>query len=660
MKKGFLTNSSRNETITKKIKRPPMMFKMDFTIDTNDNFRIYELGHPFSNHAGGLDDSIYNLIKKLNSHYKHVYISGDYYETWTYRIEFIQKGERPPEYVPIDELIDIRTENSIVIVRSAESPTYYTPYCVQQELRKSGSALTVFGAEPLACISAYEKIIMQRIQTHAKVTYPVPSALINVLPGQDVVAQFQSQMLQQGSRFSDDNNRYIIKPAFSSCGWGVQYGGTAAEVTKRLQQVQKKYTVKQENYQRTAEDFIGMLFIGDNEITDLQQRKEKVLEFVENNDLRCLTKDFDMRPNPDPFFIVQQLVFTPCIPHEGQQWMPTYRTFILIEDRQDSVKISLLEKSVVFFPKKPLNPDAIDTDSIVAGISTSRIRFDLNENVVKSILQTLNNEENKSFFNVIFRKEANFIVNTLIPCFPELRQYWQAIIHYPPYQKILNQNQNQASSRIRKYENLVMIYKIQRLLVASSANRCYLSCLVQLVDIYRKISSKNLEGRSYLDFFSKTAQEFIMKIDDRNLLRESQGDYLKILLGLLMIDVHLLQYAPQSVPLKRVKLYLEKVVEIFFSLYPCASNLYLRNLDNPDDPQFQELIQEKHARNTIIEYTGKLCMLENILKEKCLPIAEIESVLHEQKNSFVCWSMFYFQGVSIAAAPMLKEVAQPK
>jgi hypothetical protein len=87
------------------------------------------------------------------------------------------------EFIPLEDLLNVKTENSLVIIRMFESPSHYTPYCIQEKLRERGSTFSVFGAEPLACIIAYEKILMQRLQIFSKVRYPVPSALINLLSG---------------------------------------------------------------------------------------------------------------------------------------------------------------------------------------------------------------------------------------------------------------------------------------------------------------------------------------------------------------------------------------------------------------------------------------------------------------------------------------------
>lgn len=38
-----------------------------------------------------------------------------------------------PQYIPLSELYNIETDG-IVIIRMFESPSQYTPYCVQQRL----------------------------------------------------------------------------------------------------------------------------------------------------------------------------------------------------------------------------------------------------------------------------------------------------------------------------------------------------------------------------------------------------------------------------------------------------------------------------------------------------------------------------------------------
>jgi hypothetical protein len=59
--------------------RVPMVFKIDFTVDSDGNLRIYELGHHFSSNVG-LEKSIENLMTRLRTIYKHIYVSGDYHE----------------------------------------------------------------------------------------------------------------------------------------------------------------------------------------------------------------------------------------------------------------------------------------------------------------------------------------------------------------------------------------------------------------------------------------------------------------------------------------------------------------------------------------------------------------------------------------------------
>lgn len=644
MKKGFLEKNKPTEQKIKILKHPPMMFKIDFTIDTDGNFRIYELGHPFSDQNGGLEDNICNLVKKLWDDYDHVYISGDYPEVKNIIKRIKQKNGRPPQHQHIDELINIRTENSIVIIREKESPTYYSPYCVQEKLRRYGSNLVVFGAEPLACLSAYEKIIMQRLQIHIGTRYPIPSVLINLALGQDVCSQFESQISEQYPFLrANDDASYMIKPAFSSCGSGVQYAGKKAETIHRLQELQKKYTAEANNYQRTAEDFIGMLFVGKNGQTkELQKRKEEVFSFVQNNALHSIIEDVDMQAKPDPFIIVQQAVFTPCVLHNNKRWQPMYRTFILIKDTRSSVKIELLEKIAVFFPKKPLSLETIDTDSIVAGLLTSGFYSQLNAEATENILKTLNNEENKNFFNAIFRNSTSFIENTLTETFPELKKYWRAIIAYPPYQRMLNKTEK--NNEIRRYEGLVMIFQIQYWLEISKHSESQLHCLMSLINTYKRIYSQNPQCHTYIDFFARTTRQLLKKINPTTISSIEKKEYLESIIGVLGISGDLIKYTSQSIALTILKSYLEEVPRIFSTIYPCF------NQHNP-----LELMSKKHARETVIEYTGQLCSLEQTLREQHLLTEEIETELSPQKNHFLHLSMCYFNVVSVYARRILIE-----
>jgi hypothetical protein len=61
---------------------------------------------------------------------------------------------RSLEFIPLDDLLNVKTENSIVIIRMMESPSHYTPYCIQQTLRERGSSLAVVRAEPIGCLMA--------------------------------------------------------------------------------------------------------------------------------------------------------------------------------------------------------------------------------------------------------------------------------------------------------------------------------------------------------------------------------------------------------------------------------------------------------------------------------------------------------------------------
>jgi hypothetical protein len=49
------------------------------SVDSDGNLRIYELGHNFSSNVG-LEQSIENLMTRLRTIYKHIYVSGDYHK----------------------------------------------------------------------------------------------------------------------------------------------------------------------------------------------------------------------------------------------------------------------------------------------------------------------------------------------------------------------------------------------------------------------------------------------------------------------------------------------------------------------------------------------------------------------------------------------------
>jgi hypothetical protein len=183
-----------------------------------------------------------NLVHKLESLYGNVYLSGDYFPVTELRTYFLSNRSPipPPEYIPLDELYNIKTDG-IVIIRMYESPTHYTPFCIQQKLRERGSRLLVFGAEPMECLVSFEKILLQRLQIHTGLlSSPIPSALINISSSTiDPFQEVERQLRSQNTPF--DTCCFAIKRAFSPTNLGSLFAKSKQELYQILQNIRNHY-----------------------------------------------------------------------------------------------------------------------------------------------------------------------------------------------------------------------------------------------------------------------------------------------------------------------------------------------------------------------------------------------------------------------------------
>jgi hypothetical protein len=614
-------------------RKPPVMFKVDFTIDADNHLRIFELGHPFSDNQRGLGDNILNLVKKLHENYERVYLSGDYHEC--HCIIDSLKGKLPyaVDYVAIECLAAIRTPNSIVIVRCKESPTHYTPYCVQQDLKMQGSDLVVFGAEPLACLVAYEKIIMQRLQALTGNPYFIPSALVDLSSRENMGSVLRDQL----GRHMELPIKYIIKPAFSSCGFDIRCCQTKEEVISVLTDLQSRYRSSR-SYRRAAEDFSSMLCVGDR-AWNLQQRSQSIVRFVKEKGLNYLLPALNTDAIPDPFFIVQQVVFSPCVIHEGKPFMLTYRTFILIEEEGHSVKVSLLEKIAVFYPKKPLLSDHVAVDNIVAGVSTSNMFGYVSvDSVVESILNKLNNAEHKQFFSVIFHGSVEGVRRCLFPAFPDLSSYWQAMSLYPPYQVMFEKSA--CNEEIKKYENLMFVFKLQfaelYLNQYAAQSSLILPYAIQTLELFNKIYKENRVTAFSCSYFfmSLLFNKTILNIcqTQSSMYGNGKKDFLNLMLGVLVVMVNLTKGTLQSTPLPLINFCLNKIVRA------------LKDFRQGERAQYEDVLFCVHLHR-----------LESAVSHRGESLDGVED-FSERKSTFLSWSNLYFQRISVPVLPSLMSI----
>jgi hypothetical protein len=610
--------------------------KVDFTLDIDENLRIFELGHPFSNFSG-LENYTLNLFKKLKSLYGHVYVSGDYLPVTQVRDFIHKRGESPPEYVPLADLFDIKTDG-IVVVRMFETPSHYTPFCIQQQLRERGSRLQVFQAEPVECLMAYEKILMQRLQIQTGISSSVPSALINLSSTQDFCREVQRQFVSQGARYEEGH--FLIKPAFSSCGIGTQYAKSKKELKRILTALQTRQTTNVK-YQRSADTLFEMVSVLKQTSATIQERHESVRQFLVGNNLQPFAET-RMPPTEDPFWIVQQVVFSPLEPLQNRQYMPTFRTFLLLEEDESSVKVSFLEKVTVLFPKKPFDRQSLTTESILAGVSTSIFRSELPEDFAQTLLGMFNDQKHKTFFNSIFRQNPNDVPN-LIQSFPELSEYYEAILSYPPYQKMLMNVENEETKR---YEDLVSIYSIQRHFTEDDHVRPFpLHTAISLIELYDRISMRKKCYPCQIFF------PWILCLYERNLNQLPASaranphvppEKLRFAFfsGALRLSVHSIRSYYSEDGVHRVYTALQGFVSSLFAEFPEISPLcQVGSWQSSEYLLFFQLIRQKRLREAIIEYTCQLCSVEKILKERG---REIHKDYFEQRKIFLDWSLDYF------------------
>ena len=143
----------------------------------------------------------------------------------------------------------------------------------------------------------------------------------------------------------------------------------------------------------------------------------------------------------------------------------------------------------MLFPKKPTS-DFVTVDNVVAGVATSSMLYHVSdEGAINKIIRTLNNEENRGFFNMVFRESIDVAKQRLLSFSPELSAYWRAMSAYPPYQVMLSMPQQ--SQQLSKYENLIMVFKLQCMMQYFSPDVrreiLILPWAVQAIEMYHNI-----------------------------------------------------------------------------------------------------------------------------------------------------------------------------
>jgi hypothetical protein len=121
--------------------------------------------------------------------------------------------------------------------------------------------------------------------------------------------------------------------------------------------------------------------------------------------------------------------------------MPTYRTFICVEEDNNSVQISFLDKTLVLLPREPF-VHQVTTRCVVAGISTTYPLLELPEDTTNRILESF--RECSPLFNAIFYKTGSELFE-FVQSFPELSEYYEGMLAYPPYQKLLLHANNEET-----------------------------------------------------------------------------------------------------------------------------------------------------------------------------------------------------------------------
>lgn len=129
-------------------------------------------------------------------------------------------------------------------------------------------------------------------------------------------------------------------------------------------------------------------------------------------------------------------------------WLPTWRAFISVEERDDgSVEVDVLA-AIEIFPKEPLEsdrPSTIESAQVIAGLrSNSRIRAALDQELV-DLTAALNERSRLEFFREILKGDANILIDRVEHSFPSLRQYVSALRMFPPYQAMLGRQIDQLA-----------------------------------------------------------------------------------------------------------------------------------------------------------------------------------------------------------------------
>jgi carbamoylphosphate synthase large subunit len=85
---------------------------------------------------------------------------------------------------------------------------------------------------------AYEKILMQRLQILTNDHSLIPSALINLSSTSDLCLEVERQFT------SADHCQFLIKPAFSSCGNGIECAYSKEDLHRVLNVLQAQHTTR--------------------------------------------------------------------------------------------------------------------------------------------------------------------------------------------------------------------------------------------------------------------------------------------------------------------------------------------------------------------------------------------------------------------------------
>ncbi len=578
----------------------------------------------------------------------------------------VERKIESPIYVAIDELINIRTEESIVVIERHEFPIHFTPYSIKQELTKRGSSLAVLDAEPLGCLVAYEKIIMQRLQLLAermtsnnqevtKNTCAHPTILIDI--SQNIEEQMENQLMHFD--FSKEKN-IIVKPTYSTLGANI-FCCSKDILLEKLMELKSTYH-SAKPYHRTAEDVLRMVSVGTS--GTFSGTKSDFKENCRKMGADSLLAEFDTRDKQDPFFIIQPIKSDVVLATHSlvltREYLPTYRTFILVaqdSNTPDNVSVQLLSKVQVILPQQHYSANEnIRKSSVVAGNShKSRSYIEKDNEIYECVIEALNTPQTKKFFSFIFGGHQN-ILRQLQTNFPEQENYWRSISTYPPYQRMFNLPIPQTETI--RYQNIMMLYRLMRFSNYKSADQ--LATSLTLLELYTEIKRKNHAAPSYIKYFLISFNYANNMINFLLVMYENKNNpflvalNIKRLLGSIEVYTDALKLLKDSNYIDLIYDCTKKVLKLFELLFPDAKKLRKPPSQPKLDQNWVEFFKQKSARDTAIDLTIGLfraepCLIDARSSEK----SKAEEIV-EHRLALSQWSTLYFHSIQIT-----KEIIEP-